>query len=158
MSEISLASGVTLEQGQGRAFWLLADRLTFKATAAETGGAYTVLELDAAPNVGPPPHIHRDADESFYVLEGVFDFVLGADAFSAGPGSFVHLPKGIVHVHKAGGGAAARALVIQSPAGVERFIEELGVPIVDGSTLPEARDVDRIVSVARKHGIEVPGA
>jgi quercetin dioxygenase-like cupin family protein len=157
VSEISLAGGVNLGQGQGRAFWLLADRLTFKATGADTNGAYTVIELDAAPNVGPPPHIHRDADESFYVLEGVFDFALGAEPFSAGPGSFVHLPKGIVHVHKAGGGAGARALVIQSPAGVERFVEELGVRIVDASTLPEPRDVERIVRVARKHGIDVPG-
>jgi quercetin dioxygenase-like cupin family protein len=158
VSEISIASGVNLGQGQGKAFWLLADRLTFKATAADTSGAYTVVEVDAAPNVGPPPHIHRDADESFYVLEGTFDFMLGDEAFSAGPGSFVHLPKGIVHVHKAGGGAAAKALVIQSPAGVERFVEELGVAIVDASTLPEPREPERIVGVARRHGIEVPGA
>jgi quercetin dioxygenase-like cupin family protein len=158
VSETSLTSGVNLEQGRGRAFWLLADRLTFKATAADTNGAYTVVELDAAPNVGPPPHIHRDAEESFYVLEGTFEFMLGGESFSAGPGSFVHLPKGVVHMHKAGGGASARALVIQSPSGVERFIEELGVPITDPSTLPEPRDIERIVRTAQKHGIDVPTA
>ena len=81
-----------------------ADRLltilfTFKATAAETNDALAIAELDADPAVGPPPHIHRDADESFYILEGTFDFSLDGRPFSAGTGSFVLLPRGIVHTH-----------------------------------------------------------
>src|SRR5205814_10309474 len=55
------------------------------------------------PELGPPPHIHRHHDESFYVLDGTFEFSLAGRAFTAGPGSFVHLPKGVVHTHRAGG-------------------------------------------------------
>jgi len=151
--------GVRLDSGQGKMFWLLTDLFTFKITGAETGGAFTVTEVDAGPELGPPPHIHRDADESFYILEGTFDFMLAGRTFSAGPGAFVHLPKGVVHTHRAGGGAAAKAIVMQAPAGVERFIEEAGTATTAASPRPPAPslpELERIVAIALRHGIEVP--
>jgi hypothetical protein len=89
----------------------------------------------------------------------LFDFSLAGQAFSAGAGAFVHLPRGVVHTHRAGGGASARALVIQSPAGVEHFIEEAGKPATDPSVTPgppELSELERVVAIAQKHGIEVP--
>jgi quercetin dioxygenase-like cupin family protein len=156
----TVQGGVNLGSGEGQSFWLLNDRHTFKATADDTGGAFTVAELTAASEISPPPHVHRHNDECFYVLEGRFEFTLAGQAFSAGPGGFVLLPKGIVHSHRADGGPA-RALVIQSPAGVERFIEAAGQPATDRSTPPpppSLPDFQRIVAVARAHDIEVPGA
>ena len=160
MSQPSLTQGgVHLGKGQGSSFWLLSDLFTFKVTGADTGGAFSVAEVNAGPELGPPPHIHRDCDESFYILEGTFDFSLAGRAFPAGGGEFVHLPKGVVHTHRAGGGASARALVIQSPAGVERFIEEAGKPATDLSARPappELSELQRIVAIAQKHRIDVP--
>jgi quercetin dioxygenase-like cupin family protein len=151
--------GIRLGRGEGTSFWLLTDLFTFKVVGKDTGGAFSVAEVDAGPELGPPPHVHRDADESFYILEGTFDFSLAGQAFSAGAGAFVHLPKGVVHTHRAGGGAPARALVIQSPAGVERFIEEAGTPATNPSVRPappEMAELGRIVAIAQKHNIEVP--
>ena len=158
MSQL-LPGGVLLGKGEGKSFWLLTDLHTFKVVGEDTGGAFTVAELTAGPELGPPPHIHRRADESFYVLEGTFEFSLAGRAFTAGPGSFVHLPKGVVHTHRAGGGAPAKALVIQSPSGIERFIEEAGTPAPDPSSRPappEMAELQRIVAIAQKHGIDVP--
>jgi len=154
-----VSTGVRLDRGQGRMFWLLTDLFTFKVTGAETAGAFSIAEVDAGPELGPPPHIHREADESFYILEGTFDFMLAGRTFSAGPGAFVHLPKGIVHTHRAGGGASARAIVVQAPAGVERFIEEAGKAATAASPRPgppSMPELERIVSIAMRHGIEVP--
>jgi quercetin dioxygenase-like cupin family protein len=156
----TVQGGVRLGSGEGRAFWLLNDRHTFKATADDTGGALTVAELTAASEISPPPHVHRQNDECFYVIEGTFEFTLAGDAFVAGPGGFVLLPKGIVHSHRAAGGPA-RALVIQSPGGVERFIEAAGRPVAVSATPPpppSLSDFQRIVAVAHAHGIDVPGA
>jgi quercetin dioxygenase-like cupin family protein len=144
---------------EGKSFWLLMDRHTFKAVGDVTNGAFTVAELVASPEMGPPPHIHRLADESFYILEGTFDFSLAGKAFSAGVGEFVHLPKGVVHTHSAGGGAPAKALVMQSPSGVEKFIAEAGKPVTDPSKRPappEMADFQKIVATAQKYGIDVP--
>jgi len=158
----SLAQGgVHLGKGQGQSFWLLTDLHTFKVVGEDTNGAFTVAELTAGPEIGPPPHIHHNADETFYILEGTFDFSLAGEAFTAGPGSFVYLPKGVVHTHKAGGGAPAKALVLQTPAGVERFIQEAGLPAPDPSSRPappQPAMLGQIVAIARKHGIEVPTA
>ncbi len=160
MSDSSLPQGgVHLEKGKGRSFWLLTDLHTFKVVGEDTNGAFALAELTAGPELGPPPHIHHKADESFYILEGIFDFSLAGQAFSAAAGSFVYLPKGVVHTHRAGGGAPAKAIVVQTPAGVERFIEEAGREATDLSQRPAPpapADFARIVAIAQKHGIEVP--
>lgn len=160
MSQPSLAEGgVKLGRGEGQSFWLLTDLFTFKVVGRDTNGAFTVAEVSAGPELGPPPHIHRNSDESFYILEGTFDFSLAGQAFTAGAGAFVHLPRGMVHTHRAGGGASARALVIQSPAGVERFIEEAGNVATDPTVRPappELSELERILAIAKKHGIDVP--
>ena len=160
MSQPSLTQGgIHLGPGEGKSFWLLTDLHTFKVVGNDTNGALAVAELTAGPELGPPPHIHRHSDECFYILEGIFDFSLAGRAFTAGAGAFVLLPKGVVHTHRAGGGASARALVIQSPSGVERFIEEAGKPATDPSVRPappELSELAKIVAIAQKHDIEVP--
>jgi hypothetical protein len=75
--------GVHLGKGEGMSFWLLTDLHTFKVTGKETNGEFTLAELTAGPELGPPPHIHRDANESFYILEGTFDFSLAGQSFTA---------------------------------------------------------------------------
>src|SRR6266581_4475543 len=76
--------GVHLAAGEGKSFWLLTDLHTFKAVGSDTGGAFTVAELTAGPELGPPPHIHHNCDEHFWIVDGVFDFSLAGQPFSAG--------------------------------------------------------------------------
>ena len=73
--------GIHLGRGEGKSFWLLTDLHTFKIVGDDTNGALTVAELTAGPELGPPPHIHRNSDETFYILEGTFDFSLAGQAF-----------------------------------------------------------------------------
>jgi glyoxylate utilization-related uncharacterized protein len=103
--------------------------------------------------------VHEHSDESFYVLEGTFDFSLDGGPFSAGPGSFVYLPKGVLHTHKAGGGQPARALVVQSPSGVEAFVQEAGYAATSPAVrpgIPEQAELIKVVAIAAKHRIRVP--
>jgi quercetin dioxygenase-like cupin family protein len=154
-----MTQGGVVGPGDGRSFWLLTDLHTFKLVGDDTNGAFTVAELTAGAEFGPPPHIHRHADECFYILEGTFDFSLAGRPFTAAAGAFVYLPKGVIHTHRAGGGKSARALVMQSPAGVEQFIQEAGKPATDPSVPPAPpgpADFEKILAIAAKHGIEVP--
>ena len=144
---------------EGRSFWLLTDLHTFKAMGEDTGGAFALSELTACTQLGPPPHIHHNEDESYYVLEGEFEFVDDGHSFTAGPGSFFHLPRGRLHVHRNAGDTPARALVLVVPAGVEKFVEEAGEPAEDPSAIPpppEMQELQAIVEKAQKYGIEVP--
>jgi len=143
----------------GKSFWLTTDRFTFKLVGADTHGAFTLVESIARPEFGPPPHIHHRQDECFCILDGTFEFSLDGRTFSAGAGSVVHLPKGHVHTHRAAGSVPAKALVFYTPAGLEHFIEEAGTPVTDAAATPAPPampELERIVAIASRHGIEVP--
>lgn len=61
-----------LRPNEGRAIDLGNFQMVVKASANETGGAFTLLEADEAPDFGPPMHIHHDAAEAFYVVAGEY--------------------------------------------------------------------------------------
>ena len=143
----------------GRSFWLFTDLFTIKARAEDTGQAFTLSEQTAYTRFSPPPHIHHREDESYYILEGEFEFTADGRTFTTGPGSFVHLPKGRLHLHRNAGDTPARALVLHTPAGVEKLVEEAGEPATDASSVPpppEMPEIQRAVETAQKYGIEVP--
>jgi quercetin dioxygenase-like cupin family protein len=66
---------------------------------------------------GPELHRHEDHVDSFYVLEGDIEFVLGDETMRAGPGTFFAAPPGIVHTFGNPGAAGARLLNMHSPDG-----------------------------------------
>src|SRR5688572_6615069 len=74
----------------GAATWFLGTRMTVKATAQQTGGAFGLLEVRLAAGFSPPLHIHHREDESFWILEGRFTFVCDGQTSQAGPGAFVY--------------------------------------------------------------------
>jgi mannose-6-phosphate isomerase-like protein (cupin superfamily) len=144
---------------QGRSYWLATDLHTFKVVGADTEGRFTLTEVTARPEFGPPPHIHHRQDETFYVIEGTLEIVYQGKTFTAGPGSVVHLEKGRVHSHRAVGNGPARALAIYTPGGLDQFIAEAGIPATDRSAVPQPPsmpELERIVAIATKYGIEVP--
>ena len=143
-----------------KSLWVLGELVTYKVPSQKTGGAYALFEVATHPGVGPPPHVQHREDESFYVLQGEFEFVVEGRTISAGVGSLIYVPKGILHAHKNVGEGVGRMLVTQTPGGLyEHFFEEVGKP-VDGEAGPpvfeEQHDVGRIVEVAAEYGIEIP--
>jgi mannose-6-phosphate isomerase-like protein (cupin superfamily) len=47
--------------------------------------------------VGPPQHIHRENDETFYILSGAVTFTTGSDTLLARPGQLVTVRRGEPH-------------------------------------------------------------
>jgi hypothetical protein len=50
---------------------------TAKATEDQTAGSFELIELSGP--TGPPPHVHREHDEGFFILDGSFRFVLAIE-------------------------------------------------------------------------------
>jgi len=130
--------------------------LTTKARASDTDGAFALFEFYADRNGEPPPHIHHNEDEAWYVLDGQITFRVGEDTFPARPGSFVFAPRNIVHGLEIAS-TTARLLTIMAPAGCEGFFDGLSVPAAD-DRLPDPRppDVELLMRLARAHGLEFP--
>jgi mannose-6-phosphate isomerase-like protein (cupin superfamily) len=150
-----------LGPGEGRSLWVLGNLLlTYKVTAEQTGGAYSLFEGTVPPQEGSPPHIHHREDETFYVVEGEFEFLKDGETIRAGAGSLVYVPKGGLHAFKNVGAEKGRLLLSQTPGGLhERFFEEIGEEATDRTAPPVADgqpDAGRIVAVAARYGTEIP--
>jgi mannose-6-phosphate isomerase-like protein (cupin superfamily) len=144
--------------GEGRSIWITGDTYTFKAVGADTNGALVLFEGTVSPQLGPPPHIHHCEDEFFYVLEGEFEILDGDRTFMASAGSFVHIPKGTLHRFKNVGATPAKMLVLFTPAGMENFFFEAGLPAQEGGSAPPLgpEEIERTLAVAPKYGMELP--
>jgi quercetin dioxygenase-like cupin family protein len=142
-------------------FWVLGQRLDFLATGETTGGDYSLFHvfIPAGPP-GPLPHIHRDADELFYVLEGRVE-TLFEDAWRPlAPGQFLHVPRGTVHTFRNPTTAAARMLSGFVPSGFERFFRDFGHPArpADVEPLPvQETEIQRLKATASQYDMELAG-
>jgi quercetin dioxygenase-like cupin family protein len=146
------------QAGEGRSTWVVGDRYTIKASGADTGGAFALIEALVPPQNGPPPHIHHREDEAFYVLEGELEFQVDGRRFSAGPGSWVTLARGSLHSFRNVGTTPARILIVVTPAGLENYFLEVGrEPGEDAGTVvvPTPEDIEQLVATAPKYGIEI---
>ena len=56
--------------GERPAFWLLNDHLQPLLDAEHSSGQLTIALHRVHPGGGPPPHVHANDDEAFFVLEG----------------------------------------------------------------------------------------
>lgn len=161
-AEIGKPGVAYLGPEEGRAVWMPGGQLlTYKITADQTGGAYSLFEGTVPPQEGEPPHIHHREDESFYVVEGEFEFSRDGETFEVGPGSLVYVPRGSLHAFRNVGEGKGRLLLGQTPGGLhERFFEEVGEEAMDRATPPAAvssnpRD---LVAVAARYGTEIASA
>ncbi|MDQ4063925.1 MAG: cupin domain-containing protein, partial [Actinomycetota bacterium] len=55
------------------------DHATFLQTSEETGGEYTLIEVEVAPGGGTETHYHKTYDEHFEVLEGTLEVLVGKE-------------------------------------------------------------------------------
>jgi mannose-6-phosphate isomerase-like protein (cupin superfamily) len=98
----------------------------FMVDGAESGGGFSLVEHPMAPRaLAAPLHRHLREDEYSYVLEGQVGAMLGDEVLVAGPGDLVFKPRNQWHTFWNAGDEPARILEIISPAGFERFFEEL---------------------------------
>ena len=153
-------STVMLDPGEGRAFWVGGFRHVVKVDGAQTGGAFSVVEVTVAPGGGTPPHRHEREAEAFFVAEGAFEFACDGETFLGERGAFVLLPAGTTHAFRSLGPAEGRLVVCISPAGFERYFEEVGTPVVAGEAPPpvDGAALGRMLGAGPAYGLTFMGA
>jgi quercetin dioxygenase-like cupin family protein len=114
------------------------ERITFRATAAQTSGALVAidLELPAGRRVPGPLHVHPFQEERFEVIEGTMRFRLGREKVVAGPGETVVVPAGMAHdFANAGDDDALVRVEIRPALQMERLFETAVALAQQGRTL-----------------------
>lgn len=125
--------------------------LTFKIAGAQSGGQWLVLEYVAPPHFsGPPPHVHHVTTEMFYVLEGTLTLVVNRQSSVVEAGGFAYVPPGTVHTFANNAATPAKYLMMASPAGLERYFQELSDLIRNEPTWPPA-DMAPVIALMAKY-------
>jgi quercetin dioxygenase-like cupin family protein len=148
MSFFGAAHPVVLGRGEGAHLDVLGETITLLVSGKQTNGAFTVLTGTSPPGGGTPLHTHRDEDEALYVLDGEYDIQCGDRTVRAGPGSFVFAPRDIPHKLTNVSAGPSTHLGIVSPAGFERFFEEI-------SQLPRPPAVEQITEIAARYRLSI---
>ena len=135
--------------GEGTRFDVLGgDEVTVKATASDTGGAMTVLETVVPAGAGPPRHVHTRESETFYVLEGDFEFEVDGQKTNASPGAFLIAPPNLPHSFRNVSDRPGKLLVVVQPGGFEEFIEKFASLPTD-----QPPDMAKMAEIGAEHGL-----
>jgi quercetin dioxygenase-like cupin family protein len=140
-------TGFSLKDGEGVQIHFRGTKITVKVSKEDSEGKYTMLEMVHQPNLGPALHIHPEAPEAYYILEGEYQIRCGKEVYHAQRGDFVFIPKGIEHKYQSGS-SGGKVLVI-SPAGLEKYFKEVADILNIG---PSTWELEQ--EIARRYGQE----
>ena len=139
--------------GEGRLLDLGNFEAVVLADARATSGQFSVLQTQReAIDFGPPMHVHRDAAEAFYVLEGTYLMYVEHRQDLCPPGSFVYVPANVPHTFKVVSKEPGTKLNIFSPAAMVGFFEELADAEANGTATPEA-----LSQISERHDMGIVG-
>ena len=138
----------------------------FIVRGEETNGAFALVEHPLEPRaLAAALHRHAREDEFSYVVEGRVGAQLGDRVIEARPGDFVFKRRGEWHSFWNAGDEPARLLELISPAGFERYFEEVAEIFAGGGPPDEQRlrevrqryrldlDTSSIETLVRDHGL-----
>jgi hypothetical protein len=134
----------------------LAGLLTFLATGDQTQGRFALIEALTRKGNCPPRHIHRNEDESFYILEGEITALIGDQTIRGTPGTLIFGPRGVPHSFEIPFRSGTHADPAE-PGRAGRYFKQFCTPAPALTLPPPAEipyaDIQHLIAVASKYGI-----
>ncbi|WBB61042.1 cupin domain-containing protein [Streptomyces sp. WMMC500] len=160
-------TGLILPPGQGRKLSTKAQEVTFKATEAD-GSAVSIFEVVVPPGFDVGAHVHGEAQEFFYVLEGELELLAfeptertaenwhlwespeGQRMVRATAGASMFVPPNTPHAFRNASGEPVRMLFQCVPSPVhELYFEEIAEIWSSGKTV----DADAVEEMRRRYDV-----
>lgn len=142
---------VIVEPQDGQVLHAFGDTIQVKLSGENTGRSIAVGLGIVEPGSGPPPHLHRNEDEIFLIIEGTMSFMVNGEWRDLGPGGVAFMPRGCPHTFKNRSSSTVRQWIITTPSGFEVFFGRCAEVFGAGADGP---DMGRIMQIAAEHGIE----
>jgi mannose-6-phosphate isomerase-like protein (cupin superfamily) len=153
----------------GKSGFLGSIGVRFMIDGAESDDRFSLVEHPMGPRaLAAPLHRHAREDEYSFILSGSVGALLGDEVVIGKAGDLIFKPRNQWHTFWNAGEEPARLLEIISPAGFERFFEELvelgGVSSADPSKLADLcgrygleMDPTSIPHLVERFGVRFPG-
>ena len=129
--------------------WVLGHKITLHPTS----GNYDLAVIESPPEAkGPPPHMHKNYDESFLILEGELEFTINGEQKICKAGDSLDVPSGTLHTFKNTKKYACKWTNIHSPKGFSGFFEEFGIPTTENDANQKSIHPEIIAKVMKTAG------
>jgi quercetin dioxygenase-like cupin family protein len=146
--------------GERTSLWFMDGRVTFHLARADNAAGITITEHLLPNGFGPPFHVHRDEDETFYVIEGSLRVRQGDVHGTATAGDVVFLARGIPHGFRVTSAEPARLLIV-STGGFEAMLRACSRPAekdgLPGAVEPTPEMLATLAARCAEHGIDLLG-
>ena len=155
---MSTAVPIIRQAGEGERMWFAGGGVfTWKATAAETDGAFFAIEDHMERGKVTPYHTHPDQDEAIYVIEGELLVNVEGEEHTVGSGGLFVAPRGVPHAFMVTS-ETAHVFSFQVPGSGEDFYRQNGEPAASDEDASRPPDWARLRAVAeRSPSIEILG-
>jgi quercetin dioxygenase-like cupin family protein len=133
-----------------KSFPVLGDQVDMLVTQEMTGGQSATLVETSPQGGGPPPHKHQNEDETFFVIEGDYEFLVDGEWIRASAGDSFYRGRGTIHTFRNCGKTTGRILIFVHPGGFQSYLEEI-------SPLSVPADLPKLIEISNRYGISFPG-
>lgn len=134
---------LVLAPGEGETIEVAGNRIRIIAASP----SQLVCDYSAAPRFpGPPLHVHPGFDETYLVLEGRLEMIVGGERTTLMPGSAAYVSGLVPHTFGNPNDERARFLSICSPGGFEHFFRAMA-----------SGDTEAIAAISERFGYRAVG-
>jgi mannose-6-phosphate isomerase-like protein (cupin superfamily) len=155
---MSGAVPIIRNDGEGERLWFYGGGVhTWKASAAETDGAFCLFEDFMTQGKTTPLHVHANEDEALYVLDGELRVHIDGKEHTVRPRGVAVAPRGVAHAFLVTS-PIARVLTLQTPGSAESFYRGASEPAGADTDPSGPVDFDRVREAAeRTNGMQIIG-
>jgi len=129
-----------------KTFHVFGERIDVLVNAVTSNGISATIVQHVPPGGGPPPHSHKNEEETFTVLEGDFEILSDGNWRALARGEAAYSERGSIHTFRNTGTTPGRVIIFITPAGFENYLEEI-------SHFSPATDMPKILEISEKYGI-----
>ncbi len=145
---MSTATPIIRQQGEGEQMWFAGGGVfTWKATAAETGGRFLLIEDRMERNKMTPMHLHPQQDEAIYVLDGDLLVDIDGEQHAVHRGGLFFAPRGVPHAFTVTS-ESAHVLSVMVDGSGEDFYRQAGRPVTSPADAEKPADFALLRRVA----------
>lgn len=150
---------VFVPAGEGPAFRVLSDTMSFKLVGEQTQEALFICFDEVPPGGGVSMHTQPD-QETFLLFAGELEFRTLSEpgeflTFTARRGDVIHVPAGVPHGYKNISGTPAEMFIVFCPAGAEKFFQRLGISAAESDGQDrQPLDPERLQQLMKQFGVQ----